>query len=573
MQSARRFRRAAVLGFSLFTASIAAGPLSARAETRYGPYTQAGAYGAYLAGRFATAQSDPARAADEFLRALAIRPGDEDVRQEAFLAGLMAGRPEAAALARQMPESQAAQLLLANQDILAGRWSAAEQRFAGMSRDDGLTQLLQPILVAWTQQGAGHTDQALATLRPFLEAQRLHAVYALNAALIADLGNRTAEATRLYRAAQSEFPGPTLRLAQILASWHARQGHLAEAERTIASLADTSPETAIALPGLAAVLRTRPVTRASEGIAESYLALAAALRDQDAGDYAMVLLRLSLTLRPDFTAARLLAAEILENQRHLQAAQSMLAAIPASDPLAPVVAVRQAFLIDQLGRTNDALRDFQALARAYPNSPLPDLHAGDILRVKQHYPEAIAAYDRAIARIPAPGPNDWPVFYERGISYERSHQWQLAEADFRHALALSPDQPLILNYLGYSWADMGQHLAQAKQMIQKAAERRPNDGAIADSLGWVLLRQGDPVQAVKALERAVELEPEDSTINGHLGDAYWASGRKLEATFQWRRALTLNPGPDDAAKLEARLQAGHPTAVVAGPSSPSTLGE
>jgi tetratricopeptide (TPR) repeat protein len=572
MQPARSFRRAAVLGFSLFTASIAAGPLSAQTATRDGRDTQTGAYGAYLAGRFATAQSDPARAASEFLHALAIRPGDDDLQQEAFLAGLMAGRPEAASLARQMPESQAAQLYLANEDILAGRWSAAEQRFASLPRE-GLTQLLQPILVAWTEQGAGHIDQALATLRPFLEGQRLHAVYALNAALIADLGNRAAEATRLYGAAQSEFPGPTLRLAQILASWDARQGHLAEAERTIASLAETSPETAIALPGLAAALRTRPVSRASEGIAEAYLALAAALREQEAGDYAMVLLRLSLTLRPDFTAARLLAAEILETQHHLEAAQQMLALIPASDPLAPVVAVRQAFLTDELGHTEKALHDFQALARAYPNSPLPDLHAGDILRVKQHYPEAIAAYNRAIARIPSPGPNDWPVFYERGIAYERSHQWQLAEADFRHALALSPDQPLILNYLGYSWADMGRHLAQAQQMIQKAAERRPNDGAIVDSLGWVLLRQGDTAQAVKELERAVEMQPEDSTINGHLGDAYWAAGRKLEASFQWRRALTLNPEPDDAAKLEARLQGGHPAAVVAGPTAPSTLGE
>ena len=114
----------------------------------------------------------------------------------------------------------------------------------------------------------------------------------------------------------------------------------------------------------------------------------------------------------------------------------------------------------------------------------------------------------------------------------------------------------MLNYLGYSWADMGHNLDKARQMIQAAAKARPNDGAITDSLGWIQFRQGDVAEAVKTLERAVELEPEDATINGHLGDAYAAAGRKIEAEYQWRRALTLNPTPDDAAKLEAKLSTG-----------------
>jgi len=111
----------------------------------------------------------------------------------------------------------------------------------------------------------------------------------------------------------------------------------------------------------------------------------------------------------------------------------------------------------------------------------------------------------------------------------------------------------VLNYLGYSWADQGTHLTKAKQMIERAAELRPNDGAIVDSLGWVEFRQGNDKDAVKTLERAVELQPEDASINGHLGDAYAAVGRKREAEFQWRRALTLNPEPEEAARLEAKL--------------------
>ena len=133
----------------------------------------------------------------------------------------------------------------------------------------------------------------------------------------------------------------------------------------------------------------------------------------------------------------------------------------------------------------------------------------------------------------------------------------------------------MLNYLGYSWADMGQNLAQARAMIEKAVQHRPNDGAIVDSLGWVMLRQGEITEAVRTLERAVELDPEDASINGHLGDAYWAAGRKLEATYQWRRALIFNPEPDDAAKLEAKLQSGQQSTVVERPvgSVPDRLTE
>lgn len=120
-------------------------------------------------------------------------------------------------------------------------------------------------------------------------------------------------------------------------------------------------------------------------------------------------------------------------------------------------------------------------------------------------------------------------------------------------MKLSPDEPSVLNYLGYSWTEQGHELDRAQQMIKRAAEQRPNDGAIVDSLGWVELRKGDVAGAVASLERAVEMEPEDPTINGHLGDAYWAAGRKLEAEYQWRRALTLNPEPDDAAHFQSRL--------------------
>jgi tetratricopeptide (TPR) repeat protein len=128
----------------------------------------------------------------------------------------------------------------------------------------------------------------------------------------------------------------------------------------------------------------------------------------------------------------------------------------------------------------------------------------------------------------------------------------------KKALELYPEQPHVLNYLGYSWIDQGVHLDDGMSMIKRSVEQRPDDGYIVDSLGWAYYRLGNYDEAVKNLERAVELKPEDPTINDHLGDAYWRVGRGLEARFQWSHARDLKPEPEDLAKIEQKLKTGLP---------------
>jgi tetratricopeptide (TPR) repeat protein len=530
--------------------------------------------GAFLTGRFAAMQSDLDFAADEFLRALVVDPDSPELRQQAFLACLMVGRPDAVRLAQNLPGDETAQLLLADHDAASGNWEAAEHRFAALPHQEptqGLTQLLQPLLVAWTQQGAGNTDAALATLHPFIEGQRSRFIYALHGALIADLAGRTAEAGRLYRIAQAEYGPPTLELARLMAGWQARQGHPAEAAQTLKASADLNPEVAIALPTLQAAVGERVIHRATDGLAEVYLVLAAALHQQDTGVLSMLMLRLALDLRPDDTAGRLLAADIAEATRHPDTGLDLLAPVAADDPLAGIVRLHRATLTEQIGRPEDALHQLEQIARDYPDRPEPYISQGDILRAQHHYADAVTAYDKAVAQMGTPTRLDWPLFYDRGIALEQSKDWPRAENDFLAALKLAPDQPYVLNYLGYSWAEQGRNLARARQMIERAVEQRPNDGAVIDSLGWVMLRQGDTAGAVKSLERAVELMPEDATLNGHLGDAYWAAGRRQEALYQWRRALNLNPEPEDIPKLEAKLhQSEQALGIAAAPQAPAT---
>lgn len=181
---------------------------------------------------------------------------------------------------------------------------------------------------------------------------------------------------------------------------------------------------------------------------------------------------------------------------------------------------------------------------------------GNILRSHKRYAEAIPYYDRALAMVTKPERRHWIYYYARGTSYERIKNWDAAEVDLEKALALYPEQPLILNYLGYSWIDQGRKLKEGMAHIEKAVALKPDDGYIVDSLGWAHYMQGNFEEAVRYLERAVELKPDDPVLNDHLGDALWRVGREREARYQWEQALSLSPEPDDAVKIKKKLETG-----------------
>ena len=553
MEYARFASRTAFLTLSLLSA-CAASDASNNGSTAALDYP-AGAFGHYLAGRFAMAAAEPIIAATELSKAATLAPNEPELTTQAFLAAVTAERADAGALARRIPDNHIAQLVLADEDMRAGRWDAAEKRYQALPRE-GLTQLLQPLLVAWAQQGGGHTDLALQTLRPFTENPRFRGIFALHAAMISDLANRRPDAAKYFDMVRGDATDTNLRLAQIVASWMARNGQADQARQLLTSVAERIPEIRLVLRDLLTHVQERPVNTVQDGLAETYVALAAALRAQDQNELALLMLHLGFRVRPEFAAARLLEEEIRITEKRYGLALNAVEKIPARDPLIAMARLRRATLMAQLDRNDEAIEMLKRLDADYPDSTLPSVQLGDVLRIKRRFDEAIAAYSKAISRIDTPQKSDWVVFYDRGVAYERAGKWSLAEADLKLALQLHPGQPFVLNYLGYTWADMGRNLPLARQMIQAAADARQNDGAVTDSLGWVMFRQGDVASAIRALERAVELEPEDSTISSHLGDVYFAAGRKLEARYEWKRALTLNPTPEDIAKLEAKLKDG-----------------
>ncbi len=513
-----------------------------------------GAFGAYLAGRFAVQTRDLSIAAREFEQALRDDPSVPELNSQAFLAALLAGQPEAARLAARVPDNPIARLIVAGRDGKAGNWAAAQAGFAALPQDQGLTQVLRPLLLAWAEFGQNHPDAALGLLAPLVEGTRFRGVYALHAAMIADLAGRAEIAERFYRIATTDYGQVNLRLAVILASWQARHGMLPDAQRTIGELANADGEFGMSRQGLEADVSRRPVASAADGIAEAYLAMAASLRQQN-NESAQAMIRLALDMRPAFTAARIVLSDIEATAKRPDAALAALAPVPADDPLAPLVELRRAGLLDDSGQTDAAIALLEKLSREHPDRPEPRAQLGDVFRRKERFADAATAYSDAIGKLGTPSRANWPLFYARGIALERADQWPKAEADLKYALELAPDQPSILNYLAYSWAERGQHLPEAHAMLDRAMAARPNEGAYIDSFGWVLLREGDTAGAIRELERAVELETEDATINGHLGDALAAAGRLREAEFQWRRALNLKPDAEETKRLTDKLAA------------------
>ncbi|MBL6456510.1 tetratricopeptide repeat protein [Belnapia sp. T6] len=545
--------RLALLAAALLSACAASGvPGGSRGDN-------SGAFGAYLAGRFAAAETDTRVAADNMLAALKADPDQPEVLNRAFLATLLDGRPEALRLARRLGDNPAANLLLAGADVQAARWDRAEARMRALGRS-GPVQVLQPVLLAWVQFGRGQPDQALATLRPLVEGNRLRALNALHAALIADLAGRPRDAERYARMAVADQPQPPWRLSVLAAGVLSRTGHGAEAQRLLDAVLAGGDDAALAATpaNRRQALAARGVASPADGIAEAYTALAGALRGQGSNDFALILAQLSLRLRPGFAPALVLSADVLADQDHVPAALDRLEQVGAEDPLAPVVALRRATLLDRLDRTEDAVTLLRGLAAANPTLPQPAARLGDLLRRRDRFAEAAEAYDQALARSGPVDATDWPLFYARGIARDRAGAAAGAEADLLRALELAPEQPYVLNYLGYTWAEQGKNLDRAKAMLLRATELKPQDGNIADSLGWVLFRLGNLPEAVTWLEKSVELEPRSSVINDHLGDAYWAAGRQREAQFQWRRALALDPEAVEIVKIEQKLRDGLP---------------
>jgi len=523
------------------------------------------ASGSYLAARHAGQERDAAAAAAYYRAALRHDPKNPELLDRTFLSLLVDGDiDEAIKYADRIVQAdktdRVGELVLGVAALKHKQYNTA-RRDLTLSIRGPITDLTATLLSAWSLYGSGETKGAVAAIDRLAGPDWYGIFKDLHAGMIYDLAGNKKEAGKRYEHAYKLDP-TALRVVEAYGSWLSRNATPKEALAVFEAFDKILPHHPLvveAMNQLKANEKLLPlVANVQAGAAEALYGLGASLGRRGGEDLGLVYLQLALYFEPNHSLALLSLADLYESLKKPELAIKVYERIAANSPLHRNAAIQMATDLDALDRADEAEKHLDALMKQHPDDLEAIMALGNVLRGHKKFAECADVYSKGVALLPNPEKSNWVIFYFRGICYERSHQWPKAEADLKKALDLFPEQPHVLNYLGYSWIDQGINLDQGMDMIKRAVQQRPDDGYIVDSLGWAYFRTGNYDEAVKQLERAIELKPEDPTINDHLGDAYWRVGRTLEAKFQWAHARDLKPDPEDLPKIEAKLKNGLP---------------
>ncbi len=527
----------------------------AGAETAPG-YTAAGAY---LAARQAMGAQDFAAATPFLDRVLEVLPEDGQVKENLVVArmalGDLQGAREAAELLRGHG-SQAGRLVR-----LAALMAedAHEEVLAELDAGQGLGALFDPLLRGWTLIALGRMSDGLAAFEEVGQLSGMEAFGLYHNALALALAGDAERAEAILSGAAAGPLRMTRRGLEAQAEVMSQLDRGEEAAAMLAEIFGEDPDLAQLRAALTegAPLPFTVVTRPRDGMAEVFYDIAGALQGDAADAFTLTLSRVAEALRPDHVPARLMSARMLGTMGQYDLAVAAYASVPPEAPGFVMAELGRAEALERSGEAEAAQAVLEALAESHPQFAVVHISLGDLLRRERQFDAASQAYDAALELLGEPLPNHWPVWFSRAITHEREGRWPQAEADFRQALELNPEQPHVLNYLGYSLVERRESLDEALEMIRRAVAGEPDSGYIVDSLGWAYYRLGRFDEALEHMERAVELMPTDAVLNDHLGDVFWALGRKREARFQWQRALSLGPADDlDMDRIRRKLDEG-----------------
>ncbi len=518
--------------------------------------------GNFLAGQFAQSQSDWSHASDYFANVLSETPTAQDIERRVMALNMGSGHyDKAIAIAQRIVKDQKGDMTLAH--LLSALASFKDAKYADAQKEissyqnDGLGVAVLPLLSAWADAGQGKTNIADLKDSPSLLYQAvLIAAYTKDKPTVATLA-KTYDFTKT--------PTPIGRLEDV-ADVFSSFGEKDKAREVLNTLKSAMPARAAYYDDKLKAVDSEASHPPLKQIANPQIALSEALFDMSRllsngyTDSAQLFAHMSLYLNPNNSSSLELLAQIAADNQLYQDAVAYLSRIDTSNDVDKKIQISRqtAQLMNNAGQTDEAIRILKNVATEYKNIDA-QVQIGDIYRNAENYKDALEAYNDAFAmldnKITA---KYWDLSFARGMVNERLKNWDQAEKDLQTALLYEPDQPYVLNYLGYSWADQGLNLDKAAEMVEKAVRLKPDDGSIVDSLGWVYFRIGKFDKAVATLEKAVELSPTQSEINDHLGDAYWRVGRKNEARFQWKRATSFTTDNLSITTIQNKIENGLP---------------
>lgn len=521
-------------------------------------------YGAYIAAGYAEDSSDFAKAADLLERLLEVEPHDPLLQRRGLLANLNAGRMDRAIdLARDQvavypPEIDIATLTLAADAVRAEEWERALELVTA-SRATLLARFAVPVVSAWSLAALGDTAGAIEALEPLRDENELPEFPNYHSGLIFLYAGQPDAAEAVLAQYADSIPDAGVGTLRTLIRAYVDLGRTDEARAMLEELKSLHPGLLVVERDLAALNAGEPLVALAGspavGISDAMSDLALRIRRQ-APATALRYSRLGVHMDSGNDLGRMIIASVLEGVDRFEEAIIELRSVASASVYDWDARIAVGENLIRLSRDEEAIEHLETLAEERPEDVEALRQLGYLMRLRERFEEGYEYYDRALDRVGGDSPDDWALFYSRGITLERTDRWEEAERDFKRALELKPGDPLVLNYLGYSWVDQGVNIDEAMEMIREAVEQQRNNGFIVDSLGWAHYRLGEFEDAVLQLERAVQLEPGNAIVNDHLGDAYWRVGRRFEARYQWERALSQDPDDKLRETIERKLDEG-----------------
>lgn len=514
----------------------------------------------FVIARAAASSGDARRAALLYASLAGADPADRMVAGRALgQAILAADMPLALRLARSQPRPSL--------PVEAKMLLAAEALRSGRAKDEAIVWppelgIVKPFVEAWTLSDRGRWAGAVRLLDAEPASALGPSLVAEHKALILLAAGRTKEAQPLITPALQGARGRSNRLRIVFAAGLAARG---QKEAGLALLVGNDVTLRTAAARLATERRPRlPIATAAQGFSELVTALAASLDGEDGRSLPLALAQVARHADPANEQAALLTSLLLDRSGRDDDALAVLRSVPDSSPFVSEARDLEVRTLLGAARKEEALARAQAFAESNAVTAEDWVRLGDVLDSMKRHGEAAVAYGSAAAAVQAggPGPALWSLHLLRGAALEQAGQWPQAETALELAYKLAPDNPTVLNYLGYARLERGERLAEAERLIAEASRRAPDDASITDSLGWAQFKRGKVGEAVLTLQRAAAADPGQAEIHEHLGDALYTAGRKYEARFAWNAALTT---ADDSVRkrIENKIAGGLSPATAA----------
>ncbi len=515
------------------------------------------AYGHFLVGRNALSRGETSLGAEALQRAYMLTPEQPRLGEQAFTAAILAGDLDFAA--RIAPEGENLSPVI----VEAGRLVKGIQTYINQGarranavlRDNpvGIPHDRAAVYAqVWIAAEARDWDRALAL--PPADFDPISTLVARgNRARLLEIRRRHAEAEAEWKELTAHPVAGAL-FRQYYAEFLERRGRRDEALALYdAAIAANQADASIHEARERVLAKGRPPATLSfrEGVAQSLRTAGEQMSAQRANEFAAVYFRLSNGIEPRSQTQLLIGQSLIAGGLE-NAGREALAQVDKSNIYRYANArAQRGMSFEKANRDEEALAEFRLALEAVPQEPpMAYALAAQLIKMKRHQ-EALEVLNGPVLNTPQQG---FEVRFLRGAAYEALGKGYLAEAELWQAHQADPNNPTILNYLGYLWVDNGTRVAEGAALIARAFAAEPNDGNIQDSLGWAQFKQGQYEQALENLEQAVAKEPANAEINDHLGDAYWAVGRQREAGFQWERVLTLDVDDERRGEVEAKLR-------------------